>query len=196
MYAKIVNGQIIEYPANPATENPFISFPLHWGGGVVGDNEYVKVIHTPQPTANIGWQYVETNPTPGEEVWLQTWSAKLLPKPEIKLAVSSKRYEVEVGGVVIANNRYSTDRESQTKYVAVALDISQANVETWNITWKTADNQFVNLNAPQMLSVINGVRSHVQNCFDKESEYYALIDTANTEVLEATDFSAGWPSNN
>jgi hypothetical protein len=46
-----------------------------------------------------------------------------------------------------------------------------------------------------MLQVIGGVRQHVQNCYDKDAEYDQLIDTANTSVLESTDFSANWPSN-
>jgi hypothetical protein len=76
------------------------------------------------------------------------------------------------------------------------LDISQSNAETWNINWKTSSDTFINLNANQMLEIISGVRRHVQSCYDKESEYFTLMDTANTSVLESTDFSAGWPVNN
>ena len=78
----------------------------------------------------------------------------MLSKQLIKTAVTAKRYEVEVGGITVSNNVYSTDRESQTKYVAVAVDVSQSNVETWSITWKTLENKFVTLNANQALEVL------------------------------------------
>jgi hypothetical protein len=196
MYAKISNNEIVQYPANPAVDNPSISFPSNWNGGEVNGNEYVVINSSMPPMANIGWQITESTPENIGGSWYQTWNTSLKDKDLIKTDVTNFRYQVEVGGVVVANNKYATDRESQTKYVAVAVDVSQANVETWSIIWKTTDNQFVNLTAPQMLEVINGVRSHVQTCYDKEAEYYQLIDTANTEVLESTDFSAGWPSNN
>lgn len=197
MYAKISNNQIVQYPANPRTDNPYVSFPDNWGGGEINGNEYVSVNSSIPPVANIGWQVVESTPTNYGNSWYQTWSTSLKNKDLIKNDVTNFRYEIEIGGVVVANNKYATDRESQTKYVAVAVDIQQqANLDGWSITWKTTDNSFVNLNANQMTQVINGVRSHVQQCFNKEAEYYQLIDTANTSVLEATDFSVGWPSNN
>lgn len=196
MYAKISNNEIIQYPANPSTDNPFVSFPLNWGGGEINGNEYVLVSKASPPTVNLGWTYTESTPVQSNGSWQQSWTTSLKAKESIKVDVSNKRYNVEVGGVVISNNTYATDRESQTKYVAVAFDISQtANVDTWSITWKTANDQFVTLNANQMTQVINGVRSHVQACYNKEAEYYQLIDTANTSTLQATDFSAGWPSN-
>ena len=119
----------------------------------------------------------------------------MLPRELIKRAVTSKRYEVEVGGVKVSNVIYSTDRESQTKYVAVAVDISKSNVETWSITWKTLENNFVTLNANQAIQIVDSVRDHVQACFNKEAEYYNLIDNSNTAVLKTIDFSAGWSSN-
>mgnify|MGYP000435072929 CR=1 FL=1 len=42
------------------------------------------------------------------------------------------------------------------------------------------------------LSIVNAARVS----FDKESEYYSLIDNADQNTLEETDFSAGWPNNN
>jgi hypothetical protein len=196
MYAIVLNNEIVQYPANPRVDNPFVSFPDNWGGGEINDIEYVVVSSSTPPSINLGWSYTESTPVQSNSSWQQSWTTSLKPKESIKYDITNKRYEVEVGGVVISNNTYATDRESQTKYVAVAVDISQQiNVNAWSITWKTNDNQFVNLNANQMLQVISGVRQHVQNCYDKEAEYYQLIDAANTSTLQSTDFSAGWTSN-
>lgn len=196
MYAKIANNTIVQYPANPRTDNPNVSIPVSWIGGTINGNNYVSVESANLPSVNLGWSYSETTPVKNGNVWKQTWSTYLQPKSQLKTTITSKRYEVEVGNVRINNNLYSTDRESQTKYVAIAVDISQSsNISAWSINWKTAEGVFVTLNATEMTQVVNGVRQHVQACFDKESEYYTLIDTADQATLEATDFSAGWPSN-
>ena len=195
MYAKISSNTIINYPAFPSLEHPNVGFPENWQGGNVNGDEYVYVYPTAKPVANVGWEYTESQPTVSNNVWSQTWVSSLLPRELLKRSVTSKRYEVEVGGITVSNNVYSTDRESQTKYVAVAVDVSQSNVETWSITWKTLENKFVTLNANQALEVVNSVRDHVQLSFNKEAEYYNLIDTSNTAVLQTIDFSAGWPSN-
>lgn len=113
-----------------------------------------------------------------------------------KNQLASKRWEVETGGAVINGNTYATDRESQTKYTAVAVAISQADPMTWSINWKTNDGVFIVLNAQQMMAVINYVMYHVQNSFNKEYEFQQQIDACATiEEVLAVDFSTGWPSN-
>ena len=196
MYAKISSNTIIKYPAFPTMDHPSVGFPENWQGGTVNDDEYVYVQRTEKPVANVGWEYTEGRPNLSDNGWIQVWNPSLLDKNLIKRAVASKRYEVEVSGITVSNNVYSTDRESQTKYVAVAVDISRSNAESWSITWKTLENKFVTLNSNQALEIVNSVRDHVQSCFNKEAEYYNLIDTSNNAVLETIDFSAGWPSNN
>ena len=195
MYAEISSNTVVNYPAFPSLEHPNVGFPENWLGGTVNGDEYVYVQPTEKPIANIGWQYTEGLPILNGNGWVQVWTSSLLPRELIKRAVTSKRYEVEVGGVKVSNVIYSTDRESQTKYVAVAVDISKSNVETWSITWKTLENNFVTLNANQAIQIVDSVRDHVQACFNKEAEYYNLIDNSNTAVLKTIDFSAGWSSN-
>jgi hypothetical protein len=197
MYAKISNNQLIQYPANPRLDNPYVSFPDNWGGGIVDEAEYALVEPSSPPSANLGWFATEITPTYSNNKWEQTWSVSLHDKPQLKQIVTSYRYDVEVGGVVVNGYPFSTDRESQTKYIAAVVAAAQTpDPETFIMTWKTSDGQFIPLTVSSITSVTNAVREHVQNCFDKEAEYYNLIDTANTSVLETTDFSAGWPSNN
>lgn len=195
MYAIVFNNQIVQYPANPRVENPSVSFPVNWSGGSINGVEYVTVQPTTPPSVNIGWACTESTPIFENNSWVQTWTTSLKSKREIKQLVSNKRFEVEVGGVVVGNNVYATDRGTQSKYVVVGYEIQQSNTETWSVIWKARYGNFITLNATEMTEVINSVRNHVQQCFNKEKEYYDLIDTANNEVLESTDFSAGWPSN-
>jgi len=197
MYAKILNNEIVQYPANPRVDNPFVSFPDNWGGGVVEGDEYVVISATTPPSVNLGWSVTEITPTYSNNNWEQAWSVSLQTKPDLKQTVTSYRYNIEVGGVTVNGYPFSTDRESQTKYIAAVVAAAQTpDPASFIMTWKTADGQFIPLTVSSITTVTNAVREHVQNCFDRESEYYNLIDTANNSVLESTDFSAGWPSNN
>lgn len=196
MYVKISNNEVIQYPANPALDNPSVSFPAEWGGGAINDSEYALVESVSPPSVNVGWFFTEVNPTYSNNKWEQTWSVSLYDKPQLKQIVTGYRYNVETGGVMVNGYPFSTDRESQTKYIAAVVAAAQAeDPSTFLITWKTADDQFVPLTVTDISSVTTAIRQHVQNCFDKEAEYYHLIDTANNSVLETTDFTAGWPSN-
>lgn len=117
-------------------------------------------------------------------------------KSYVKNKLAYKRWQVETGGVIINQNTYSSDRESQTKYTAVAVAISQSDPATWSINWKTNDGQFVVLNAQTMMAVINYVMYHVQNSYNTESEFQTLIDACSTiQEVMAIDIDTGWPSN-
>lgn len=205
-FVKVIDNTVVQYPYSLndlKLDYYYVSFPDEISEQSLNSMNCYTVNEKVKPSATIFDNVVEVTPVKNGEVWETNW--QIVPmtsseisqkKEELKQDVTNKRYVVEVGNTRIANNLYSTDRESQTKYVAVAVEISQSNAETFSITWKTADQQFVSLNAPQMLEVISGVRAHVQNCFNKEAEYYTLIETADNAVLANTDFSAGWPSNN
>lgn len=196
MYAKIVDNRVVEYPVNPFTDNPNVSFPLDWVGGEINGLTYTRIARTDPPIPPLGWYVTEGWPVKVNGVWSQFWETALVSEQDLKNVVAYKRYEVETGGVRINNHLFSTDRESQTKYVAIAVDISQTtDLSSWSITWKTKENTFITLNSVEMTQVINGVRDHIQRSFNKEAEYVALIDSSDQATLEATDFSAGWPSN-
>ena len=111
-------------------------------------------------------------------------------KTRIKAQVAQKRWEKETGGVVIDNVYYATDRESQTKYTAIAVRLSQGDLSTWSIRWKTMNGDFVVLNAVQMNDVINTILNHVQTNFDKEYDLCQEIDACQTvEELLAVDIN-------
>lgn len=117
-------------------------------------------------------------------------------KNHIKSKVANKRWEVETGGVEINQKKFSTDRESQTKYTAVAVAISQSDPLTWNINWKTGDGTFITLNAQQMTEVIDIILAHVQSSFNREFELINQIDSCETaEDILVIDINSGWPSN-
>lgn len=133
-----------------------------------------------------------------------TPSPVILSTDQYLAQVANTRYNCETGGCLIANtigdgNNYifPTDRDSQAKYIAMAVDIAMptTNLQTFSVAWKLNANTFLSLNAPQMMNVILTVRDHVQAAFTQEAYYVNLICTANTSILQTTDFTQGWPSN-
>lgn len=205
MFAKIKNNTVIEYPVDPKADNPNVSFPDNWQGGIVNNIEYAQVYSSSPPSANLGWTVSESNTfikTAGR--WYKEWQTTLLPTNQLQSAIANKRYELETMGIVVNNYVFSTDRDSQTKYTGVSVNISNmSNTDSFSINWKVIEYSglsdikptFITMNATDFKYVANAVYDYVQSCFNKESEYLTLIQTANTTVLESTDFSAGWPSN-
>jgi len=115
-------------------------------------------------------------------------------KNHIKSKVATKRWEVEVGGITIDSVNYATDRESQTKYTAIAVAISQADPVTWSINWKTNSGTFAMLNAAEMTLIINTILQYIQDCFNKEYELQQEIDACTTiEQVMAIDYNSNWP---
>ena len=110
-----------------------------------------------------------------------------------KTKLATKRWQIETGGTSYNGNSFATDRESQTKYTAVAVAISQADTLTWSINWKTNEGDFITMNALEMSNVINYVLNHVQNSFNTEYQFQQQIDACTTtSQVNAIDLNVGW----
>jgi hypothetical protein len=122
-----------------------------------------------------------------------------LPEPEIlkehlKSKLATRRWAAETAGITIDDLVYSTDRESQIKYTAIAVAISQADPQTWSVNWKTSDGQFITLNSTQMMYRTNIVMGYVQGCFNREYAIQSEIEACSTvEELLLVDIDSGWP---
>lgn len=195
MFVKVFNNQIITYPANPVGDHPEVSFPINWQGGQIVNDLYKKVVATPMPTVGLGWKHKELTPNLVNGEYVQVWDKELFAKEELKQAITSKRYDVEVNGIIVNGDPIHTDRESQTKIIAIAVDISQSDIATYSINWKLKNGNFKTFSGIAMANIITSVRNHVQACYNKEAEYLNMIDTMDTNELEDVDFSSGWPSN-
>ena len=115
------------------------------------------------------------------------------PEPEPELlpdwpaAIAERRWEREVGGIVVAGLTIATDDRSK-------LLINGAAVEAmldlnYQMQWKTPSG-FVELTASQVLAVARAVRAHVQACFDREAELLASLDAG---TFESGMLDEGWP---
>lgn len=115
-------------------------------------------------------------------------------KEHLKSKLAERRWTAETAGITIDNLVYATDRESQIKYTAIAVAISQADPQTWSVNWKTSDGQFVSLNSTQMMTRTNIVMGYVQGCFNREYVIQSEMDACSTvEELLLVDINSGWP---
>lgn len=100
--------------------------------------------------------------------------------------LAEKRYEVEIGGVLINGIPVETDRNSQMLLNGAVSFVGKRPTST--IKWKAGNGAFVELNSAQIDAIGVAVAEHVQNCFSREAELSALIDSAATVAdLSAID---------
>ena len=97
---------------------------------------------------------------------------------------AQKRYEIEVGGVDVSGVTIPTDRESQTKWVAVRT-IAKEDAD-YVVQWKTPGG-WVTLDAQQIIAIADAVQSHVQSAFDWEAAHSDAIN-ALTDAQSVIDY--------
>jgi hypothetical protein len=99
-------------------------------------------------------------------------------KDRAKETVASNRYNYEISGVSYNDIYVSTDRESQSKIIAV--DVIASRDSSYSVRWKTANNTFVTMNSDTILQVSNTVLNHVQSAYTLESNKIDEIDACLT----------------
>ena len=98
---------------------------------------------------------------------------------EAKLAeLANARWEQETGGLTLPDGTViKTDRESQALLTGAALKAMQD--PEYSCWWKSGDD-WVRLDASAILAIADAVRTHVQACFDRERQLYAMVEAAQT----------------
>jgi len=96
-------------------------------------------------------------------------------------AIAARRYQAEVGGIVINGMNIPSDRDTQMKMMAARIRAKEdAN---YSVQWKTPGG-FVALSAAQVIAIADALADHVQACFDREA---ALL------ADPSLDINTGWP---
>jgi hypothetical protein len=99
------------------------------------------------------------------------------------------RYEKEVGGVTVSSVPVNTDRETQSKLIAVRI-LAKEDVN-YSVDWKGTDG-FVTLNAATIIAIADAVATYVQACFSREKVLSAAINAAQDPA--SVDITTGWPN--
>lgn len=110
--------------------------------------------------------------------------------PVINMAqiIAARRYEAEIGGITLSGIAIATDDRSKLLINGAALE---AVIDpAYTMQWKAGDG-FVDLTGDQVIAIARAVRSHVQACFNRESELLSELDagTFTDAMLEQ-----GWPN--
>ena len=123
-----------------------------------------------------GWEKLAAVPIP-ESVQLPDWSE----------LIAARRFQVETGGVTVADVQINTDRDSQSLLTGAAFAASLD--PGYHIKWKAATG-FVDLTGEQILGIASQVRAFVQACFNREAE---LLGAVADGSITAQMLEEGWP---
>jgi hypothetical protein len=116
-------------------------------------------------------------------------------KAEKLAALAQKRWEVEIGGIMVDGARIETDDRS--KLLLLGKRTKAVENSEGTTRWKAGSGQFVDLPNTFIVAAADAVEAHVQACFDREGELTdAILDPAVDTLakLYAIDISAGWPA--
>ncbi|TWC21119.1 MULTISPECIES: DUF4376 domain-containing protein [unclassified Pseudomonas] len=101
--------------------------------------------------------------------------------------ITARRYDEETKGITVDGTQIDTGRDSQA--LITGATVSAMLDPAYVCIWKTLSGP-VRLNAADLIKISTSVRTHVQACFDRESELLALLAAGqfNIEMLDE-----GWP---
>ncbi|WP_018264309.1 DUF4376 domain-containing protein [Methylosinus sp. LW4] len=107
-------------------------------------------------------------------------------------AVAARRWRAETAGTSVNGMRIFTDETTQAKLTAAVVASVLNN--NYAVNWKLADGGFVMLDHAALIAVAQGVRAHVQSCFDREAQLVAAILAAqDSAALASIDIDSAWP---
>jgi len=114
-------------------------------------------------------------------------------KAQLRAALADRRWRAETAGTMVSGLSLSTDEKTQGKLTAAVVASVLDN--DYAVNWKLADGSFLLFDHATLIAVAQGVRAHVQSCFDREAQLVAAIDDApDIAALTALDIEAGWPA--
>lgn len=193
------NNTVAQFPYSETQfrrDNPRTSFPKKMPLPVEAQNgTLVAVTEAERPTVTDTQIAVpEASPTLTDGVWTLGWIVRDKTPEELagdtkqkKAVIKARRDEAMVAGTTVNGVTVATDDLSQQRITGAAL---AANIDnTITVKWKLPDDTFVTLDATQIIGIAQGVREHVQACFDREAELLAAL-----EAGQSYDIDAGWPA--
>ena len=204
---KLIKVDTQEYPISIAEfkrRHPNTSFPVQISFVNYG---YAVVFDTPKPVTTRIEQAVEGVPNlTGLGTYEKTYtvqdtttsmSAEDLAtltdtlKEQVKVSVTSKRYEVETGGLTLYDGtEISTDKLAQSMLSGAYSNVTRN--PTKMLDWKGA-NGWVTISKAQLDTITDVVGDHVQAAFSNERAHHEAVDLLGT-VQEVVDYdiTVGW----
>lgn len=109
-------------------------------------------------------------------------------KSELEEYLANKRWEVEIGGIVVSNMPIPTDDRAKILIEGAAAALGDNDTTKF----KAGDN-WIDINGATIRTLLTAITAHVQACFAKEAELSGLIHTADITTYDEIE-AANWPS--
>jgi len=188
MFALIIDNKLEKFPANPEFENPHVSFPANWGGGVIEEKNYVKVFDTDTPLNdekyNIDFRVVYNEEN---ERWEKIWTKKLKDLNSLKNIIFNY-YDRHVSKSILYKN-YNIFFHDYNFYLIYSI---KAKLEQFTVT-KRIDRDLVDFTGDDFIAIVNLFDERTKKCNDTEKKFLDIITSGNEDLIVSTDFSIGWP---
>lgn len=104
---------------------------------------------------------------------------------ELIAYAADQRWQIEVGGIMIAGVPIATDDRSKTMILGARV-AAAANPE-WETVWHGSDGQTYPLNAASMIAISNAVEAHVNGTFAIFAGAKADIDSGQITTRAEVD---------
>lgn len=114
-------------------------------------------------------------------------------KTSLLSEVAARRWQVETGGIVVADRYVATDRGSQAQLDSVYSSLKNGLIA--DTMWKTTDGGFTLVTLTDLEPIAQAVAIHVRACFAAEKIHNEAIDALEAqEELDCYDVNAAWPT--
>jgi uridine phosphorylase len=163
------------------TAHPFVEIIVRQSEGKY---EIVERAERPKPEPEA--EPVETEVAPPPRV--PTLADR---KAEALRAIKEARTRRQRQGVVYKGHRFAADPQTQNALMSTLMATEdQKNIL---VRWKDANNNYLELERMDLLTLLKMIRTMVQACYDNEYRLSRLVETAATEHQLVTVGNDGWP---
>ncbi|MQY44509.1 DUF4376 domain-containing protein [Rhizobiales bacterium RZME27] len=134
------------------------------------------------------WEMGLPDPETGERVRINTIPPYAPPAIDLSVYTATKRWEREVGGIVVGGLDVATDDRS--KIMISGARIKADKDPDFTAQWKCPDGGFMTLDASTIILASDAVLDHVNDCFSIEAA--VLADIADGAITMPQEVDAAF----
>lgn len=112
-------------------------------------------------------------------------------RADMLAAINAKRISALASGVSFKGHRYDSDEGSRANVTAIVAAVSAGIRLPANLTWRTANNLDVPMDAVTISELGAAMVEHVDRCYRRSWELKRIVECADEPEL--VDIMAGWP---
>ncbi|KFC63967.1 hypothetical protein FG93_05477 [Bosea sp. LC85] len=166
-FARVVGGTIVEFPQ--PVEGASLAESFH--------PDFIAALVAVPVDAELGW--ISNGGTFGPP-------GPPLPSPVDLVAYArEKRWQIEIGGILVAGVPVATDDRS--KIMIVGGRVAAMADAAWSTIWQGADGNAYPVNAAAMIAISDAVQAHVNATFATLATVLSAIESSAVTTKAAID---------